>query len=178
MYESLRGINCSKYIPYWFFCSKGTHKKEVQEENCKRLRELPGEIVEYKAHDKSSNQIYLISLQSRYIISLYSISTLTSYFNQVSILWEQLSCSRIITTQSWSSGIWHCNSNIWIISYFNCQKYSHQVILVKNLNVDKELVNGSRGIVIGFVSKDEEDKEFYPLVQFANKRKKVIRFAF
>jgi hypothetical protein len=70
---NLCGISIDPNTSCIDFFSEGTHKKEVQEENNRRLKELPGEIVEYKAHDNSTNQVYHISLQSRFIISLYSI---------------------------------------------------------------------------------------------------------
>jgi ATP-dependent DNA helicase PIF1 len=45
-----------------------------------------------------------------------------------------------------------------------------QVILLKNLNIEKELVNGARGMIIGFQAEDEGSGKLYPVVQFAKIR--------
>eukprot|EP01102_Stenamoeba_stenopodia_P001717 TRINITY_DN11569_c0_g2_i1.p1 TRINITY_DN11569_c0_g2~~TRINITY_DN11569_c0_g2_i1.p1 ORF type:complete len:612 (+),score=115.89 TRINITY_DN11569_c0_g2_i1:92-1837(+) len=46
-------------------------------------------------------------------------------------------------------------------------KLGAQVILLRNLDFEKELVNGSRGVVEGFTAKDKEGYT-WPLVRFAN----------
>jgi hypothetical protein len=43
------------------------------------------------------------------------------------------------------------------------------VILLKNLSVEEELVNGARGKIIGFQSGEDSAIE-YPVVQFASRR--------
>jgi ATP-dependent DNA helicase PIF1 len=47
--------------------------------------------------------------------------------------------------------------------------------LLKNLDVEGELVNGSRGKIVAF-QEDKETKEILPLVEFENGRRRIINY--
>jgi len=49
-----------------------------------------------------------------------------------------------------------------------------QVVLLKNLNVEGELVNGSRGRVVDFIEiHDSGIKRMYPIVEFLGEKNKI-----
>jgi ATP-dependent DNA helicase PIF1 len=54
-------------------------------------------------------------------------------------------------------------------------KVGAQVILLKNLDMEHELVNGSRGRVVGF-QEDKETKMYLPYVEFDGGRRRIIRY--
>jgi ATP-dependent DNA helicase PIF1 len=49
-----------------------------------------------------------------------------------------------------------------------------QVILLKNLNIEDELVNGSRGVVVGFDNNDDPKDPLLPRVLFDNGKTRTI----
>ena len=52
-----------------------------------------------------------------------------------------------------------------------------QVVLLKNINATKHLVNGARGVVMNFVAHEESMYPKYPRVQFANGECRTVKEA-
>lgn len=53
-------------------------------------------------------------------------------------------------------------------------KKGAQVMLLKNLDVEEELANGSRGIIVNFKTLYENSTTLYPVVQFTNGKSRLI----
>lgn len=139
-------MSLANFMPFVVVCFQVPVKRQVDQENQRQLQALAGESVVFEAEEYCKHPNFAGQLEKH----CTAPKTLVLKINA-----QVCSCFVFLTFAECPSYLSGINAAFYM-----------QVILLRNVDMAAELVNGSRGVVIGFHYAD--DDEVKPVVRFLN----------